>query len=489
MSRVWFAAVLAAGLVGLAFAQEVPKGAAVDSPDKKAEKPKGATVKVERGVIKSEVSLKGSFEAADAVEVQVKPEVWSSFSVVKAIEPGTVVKKGDVLIEFDPEKIDRAIRDGETDQRMADLQLRGTELDLPMAEKSTPLDLAAAERAYKQAKEDFEKWLNVDKKLAMDSAEMSLKSAQSNLDNQKEELKQLEKMYRTKDLTEETEEIILKRQRFQVEQAEHFLKLSKNRRDQALNVELPRREREMRDGQERAEIVYTRAMNTIPLSLEQKKLAVEKAKYERGRAKEKYENLRKDRALFTVTAPTDGVVYWGKCVMGSWTSSPSKLQKGGSVSGDEVFMTIVRPGGLMVRGNVDEKDSRLVAVGQAVRIATPAFPDSRLSGTVEKVGTVPVGGGYEVKVKVAANDVGAIAGMTALCKITAYEKKDALVLPAAVIQTDEDDDTKHYVWKAGAGGKPEKVTVKLGKRSGSKVEILGGLAEGDEVSPGKPSEK
>ena len=85
-------------------------------------------------------------------------------------------------------------------------------------------------------------------KLSIDSMEFSLRSSQQQLENQKEELKQLEKMYRSKDLTEETEEIILKRQRFAVEQSEHFLRLTKNRRDQVINVDLPRREREMKDG-------------------------------------------------------------------------------------------------------------------------------------------------------------------------------------------------------------------------------------------------
>lgn len=483
MSRIWFAALFAVGLVGLTFAQDAPKAS---DPDRKAptEKPKSPTIKVEKSALKSEVPLKGSLEASDVAEVLVKPEVWSSFVVLKAVEPGTAVKAGDVLVEFDPEKIDRAIRDMEADQRLADLTLRGAEMDLPLAERATPLDLASAERAFKQAKEDFEKWINIDKKLSIESTEMSLKSAQSNLDNQKEELKQLEKMYRTKDLTEETEEIILKRQRFQVEQAEHFFKLSKNRRDHALNVELARREKDLRDGLERAEIAYKKAMSAIPMGLEQKKLAVEKAKYERGRAKEKFENLRKDRQLFTVKAPADGVVYWGKCVLGAWSSTPTKLLKGGTVTGDDAFMTIIKPGGLFVRAQAEEKDVKSLAVGQPVRMSTPAFPDAKFAGVVEKVGTVPVGGGYEVRVKVGPTQLPIIPGMSAGMRVLAYEKKDALTLPNAVIQTDEDDD-RHYVWKSSAD-KAEKVYVKLGKRSGSKVEILEGLSLGDEVRPKKP---
>ena len=37
------------------------------------------------------------------------------------------------LVEFDPEKIDKALRDSETDQRLGDLALKMAELEYPLA--------------------------------------------------------------------------------------------------------------------------------------------------------------------------------------------------------------------------------------------------------------------------------------------------------------------------------------------------------------------
>src|SRR3954471_12984486 len=213
-------AVLAAAAAGLVLAGD----AASQMPDKKAPEKggaKGPTVKVESGPFKIEVTLKGVFESATMTEVSVKPEAWSGLAggmtVVRAVEPGASVKKGDVLLTLDTEKIDKAIRDQELDQQLADVALRQAELELPILERTTPLDLAAAERSKERVDEDLRKFLASDKPREVEMAHFQVRNSQNSLEYAEEELKQLQKMYR-KDLTEETEEIILKRQRNQVEQ-------------------------------------------------------------------------------------------------------------------------------------------------------------------------------------------------------------------------------------------------------------------------------
>jgi multidrug resistance efflux pump len=207
-------------------------------------------------------------------------------------------------------------------------------------------------------------------------------------------------MYR-KDLTEETEEIILKRQRNQVETAKFMLKMSENRRDQSLKVDLPRREQDMKDSAAKANIAWEKARTTNPLAVGQKRLALEKAKYERARGAEKLANLKQDRDLFTIKAPADGIVYYGRCVQGQWPAASglvSRLQKGGSIQADEVFMTIVRPWPMTVRASVDEKDRGLVTAGSACKVTPAALPDVKLAGKLERVSRVPVGGSFEAVV-------------------------------------------------------------------------------------------
>src|SRR5262249_25002586 len=162
-------------------------------------------VKVEEGLFQATVNLKGVFTATQMTEVVLRPEAWAQmpgqgFNVLTAVEPGTRVKKGDVIATVQTDKIDRAIRDLETEQQLAQVAIRLAEEELPVLEKSTPVEIATAERTKRQADEDLKKFLEVDRPLAEATAENAAKNAQHFLDYAKEELKQLQKMYRNKDL-------------------------------------------------------------------------------------------------------------------------------------------------------------------------------------------------------------------------------------------------------------------------------------------------
>ena len=98
-----------------------------------------------------------------------------------------------MLLTLDREKINRAIRDMEADQQLADLAIRLAELELPIAERSAPLDMAEAEQAKGRADEDLRKFLEVDRPLAVENAEFGVKNSAHRLNIAEEELKRTPK--------------------------------------------------------------------------------------------------------------------------------------------------------------------------------------------------------------------------------------------------------------------------------------------------------
>ncbi len=194
--------VIATGRATAPVQEKPPEKPAVKSKDEPAadkSSPAAPTiVKVEKGPFRVEVTLTGVFESAKMSEVAVKPKAWTMPLVVeRAVEPGTPVKQGDILIELDREKIDKAIQDAEVELSLGELALKHAAEELPVLERMLPIDLDAAERAKTQADEDLARFREIDRPNAEKVAQFSVKSAGESLEYAKEELRQLEKMYRS----------------------------------------------------------------------------------------------------------------------------------------------------------------------------------------------------------------------------------------------------------------------------------------------------
>ena len=171
---------LGAGLFGaLAMPSILPTRAApvqTDAPQKPAEKPtpkpddaaataspgknKPATTKVEKGPFKIEVVLSGVFEAQRMTEVSIRPKAWAMpLEVERAIELGTPVKKGDILVEFVRDKIDKLIDDTVVENTISDLALKLAEEELPLAREGVARRPGRRHAGQKSGRRGFEEIL------------------------------------------------------------------------------------------------------------------------------------------------------------------------------------------------------------------------------------------------------------------------------------------------------------------------------------------
>lgn len=332
---------LGVGLFGaFAFPSLLTRGAALqtgapqDSPEKRAGKlddalstaspgkSKPATVKAEKGAFKIEAVSNGIFEARRMTEVSIRPKAWAMpLQVEQAIELGRPVKKGDILVELVRDKIEKLIEDTVVENGVSELALKQAEEELPLLEKALPIELAAATRAKTQADDDLKRFFDIDKPDAERTVQFMVKQSGEYLEYAKEELRQLEKMYRSKDLTEETEEIILRRTRFQVASREHYLREAELQRDRKLKVELPRQEERARENAVKLAIDLEKARSLSPLNVSQKRLAAAKLKHDHSRLAAKLADLREDREAMLVHSPADGLVYFGRCDRGHWPAA------------------------------------------------------------------------------------------------------------------------------------------------------------------------
>jgi len=483
-------------------AAEPTAAAKPDAPDKKAAgSPPGETPpthKVKREVFKVELTAKGVFEAATTAEVVLRPEVWSNLEVVKAVEHGQAVKRGDLLIQCDLTKIDEEIADLRTKAALSALTLKQAEENLRMLDAATPLDLKIAERTQHNAEEDLARFLKIDRPMTEKLADYLVKMAAQSVEYEREELRQLEKMYKADDLTEETEEIVLKRQRNAVEAAEFFAERARALRDETLQVEVPRRKEALEQNSQRQDLLNAKAKVTLPAAVEQQRRELAKLKLERAKEEDRLKKLQADRESLTVRSPADGLAYYGRFVRGKWSGADTmaeSLRRGGSISKNAVVMTIVALRPMFIRATVAEGDLDKIRPGLSATVRPAAYPDLKLPGTVARVDSVPSApDSFDARIDVKL-DVGdrrfasLVPGMTCTATLLPYVDKRALVVPAKAVFEDDVDEDSRYVFVVGKDGKPQKRPVVVGKKGDDKVEIVRGLAEQEEVLLERPKEK
>ena len=316
-----------------------------------------ATQTVKKGLLKITLELDGVFEATAAQELAVRTDEWTALSVLRVAPHGAVVRKGDTILELDPEKLDRAIADAVADLEITRLTLRQNEEQLKLLEKTTTLDLEAGERAAKQAEEDRAYYVDVDRSFMLKSAEFNLKAAKESLEYNQEELRQLEKMYKADDITEETEAIVLKRARDTVEHCQFALETAQLTYNHTIKFAIPRKDYEVKESTTRKLQEWEKNKVVIPMELQRQRLETAKLQVQRSRAEERLKRLQDDRKELTVKSPADGIVYYGRITRGKTADSAAMadaLRVGGVIQPNQIVMTLVEPRPMCIRAAAPE---------------------------------------------------------------------------------------------------------------------------------------
>lgn len=462
---------------------------AQDGDDKSTvKKPASHTVKAEP--LRIELKLTGTFESSRTIELSLRPKAWSKLEVKHAVAHGMAVKKGDQLVELDLQDLERAIKSAEQTLALGKLGLEEALVALDAQRKTTPIELTAAERSAKNAKDDLDYFLKVERAQSIKSAERALKNSQYALEYTTEELNQLRQMYEADDLTEETEEIILKRAERSVESAQFSLESAKLRTARTLETILPRREVELVDSTKRESFNLARTVTTVAASLKKAEIGVEKQLIEHAQAEEHLVELQADyQVLSKIHSPIDGYVYFGRVQNGKWSGKgtfEAALQPGGAITPKQTFMTIVSPEVARVRTLVSEKDLFQVRAGVKGKGNATAFPDAKFNLKVDSVGRIPSAPGlFDCVIQLLEDPVDSVAaGMGCELALVTYEQPKALCVPAASVFSDDGDD-EQYVYVID-GDAHARRTIKTGRRSGERIEIVKGLKAGDEILVKKP---
>ena len=451
-----------------------------------------AETTVEAKPFRVEKTFYATLLPAKPLLVAIEPESWAEYTIEAIVPHGTSVKKGDVLVKFDRENIDKKLEDFRRAVKSRELSLASQELAFTKLEEETKIKLDAARRAERIAGEELAYFTKTGRKVQEEDVIDNLEGTKRRLEAAQEELKQLRMMYDADDLTEQTEEIILKRQEYAVKSSELALKHAELSTKRSLDVVLPRRADSLATDALSTAIELVKAEKNLPRDLESARLNLETARTAAAREKQDLADLEKDILLMEIKAEGDGIFYHGSLDEGRWTLGElaKSLTKGGKVPFFKPFASLVPANAEMsLVAHVDEATARTLAKQLKGNVTASGREDLPLTAAIDEIAMIPAADG-RYRVDLATNgtatakpqwpaELNLAAGMSFECRFVVHQKDASITVPVKALQPAVDGTWSVTVKTADGKGEPR--TITRGRVSGDKVEILSGLEGGQVV--------
>lgn len=158
-----------------------------------------------------------------------------------------------------------------------------------------------------------------------------------------------------------------------------------------------------------------------------------------------------------------------------------------------VLMVIADLSRMQALVEVDETDVVSVATGQPVQLTVDALPDTTFSGTVTRVGYMPVqkllsagetGINFQVTITIDSADARLRPGMTVHAEIITARLDSVLTVPIQAVGRRKVAGRETETVFIVRNGKAVLTPVRTGKASDTDIEILAGIKPGDEVVVG-----
>jgi hypothetical protein len=428
-------------------------------------------------------NLKATALPETVAPIRLDAKTWATFEIVSIATHGSAVKKGEPLIVFKTDAVDRKITDSKQALASTELQMEQAELDLATLEKTIPEQLQRMDRGAKIAAEELAYFQETRLKASEESADQGLKRQQQILASYQEELKQLLKMYEADDITEETEEIILKKQRDTVAYAEFALRMEILDHKRTQTVELPRELIALTEKRDDTALQFSKAKQDLPRSLELKKIELQKLKTSLQRQRDELADLDYDRKLFEINAPADGLFYHGSIENGAWVTGETikaLVPKGAVLVGKNFASFIPATSKLVIEAFASQSDAQAFDKGTKGFAILSGKDEILIPITLSKSSKIPTPQGTYPTTFTAEwpESLSPVAGQSLDLKIISHENEKAITVPSKAIELGV---TGWTIEIKLADGKTERRVITRGKSNNELTEILAGTEAGQVV--------
>jgi RND family efflux transporter MFP subunit len=457
--------------------------------------PETATVK--RTDIIQSIDISGNVDASQSKNLSLP----SSGKVLKSVEKGDFLKKGDVLIEIDNRKTKLLVSQAQENIKIAESSLALAKINyknaldanhiaIQVAQENNNLARQSAENAFKTLENT-----NGLGSTSIESAQTALTNAQNSynasINQAKTALDQANYQLSVAKNNNVTG-VTLSQYEAAAANAQASYNTAVNNATSSINSAaeaVASSEAQAKLNSESAEGAYKQALinqsvtywNTLS-SLEQAQKQIS-ATLESINSAQEQVNLAKinlDIASIelensVILMPFDGYVQTVNFKEGEYLSPG--LTAVSVISND-----------FLIKADVEETDIGKIKTGQDVDISLDAFPDEKIKGTVEKISPVSKNTAGVISFQITIKPLDAkpgilMFGLSANATIYTSKVENVLIIPSLAVF---EENNKNYVWMLNDKKEAVKVEVETGLSDLENTEIKSGLKEGDIILLSKP---
>ena len=471
-----------------------------------------ATAPVRRDDLDITVTEGGSLAAIRSQSI--KCEVEGQSRILKIVPEGSIVKKGQILVELDSADLRDRITQQEITLENAKSSYAQAASAYEIQRNQNESNTQAAALKVKFAALDLEKYVgevlteSISPEMALTEVALSedlraqalqkRMELQSDIDLAREEQKRAAtKVTWTRKLANkgyvtrtelEADELALTR-------AQVKLKLSKIALDVFCRYGFPRQVEQLHSDLREAQRELARVNAKATSEIAKAEATMNASKQTLDLQTSKLDKLREQFEKTTILAPQDGMVVYASSLAPSWRPSGTLIEEGATVRYRQDLISLPDTSGMKVEVNIHEAAIEKVKKGMPARITVDAFPDRPVAGKVTKVALLPDSPmrwlnpdikKYKTEVTLDENWEGLKPGMSAQVVILVAELDSVLVVPVQAVVEGDNGTRACYVLRAG---RSVETPVQVGLSNDRFAQITGGLELGQQVVLAPPHRK
>lgn len=448
----------------------------------------GPTAVVVRGPMTISIVEGGEIEAKTSTKIS-NDLPWTV--VIKKVVPeGTLVKRGDLIIEFECQELKNALNTQQLLVAQATSDYTGASESLALLKRQMDLTVRTDEQAVVDAEEALKCYVSAEAPLALQNALSDIDVADRDLALAKDKLTFKQDANKDPSLNQPYSLNEIRAEELTVNRLKLGLEKARSLKEMLVKFDTPKKVRQL-----------TIAVETAKLTMEKDRVeartsvataeALERAKKQTlDKGNEIMAERMSDIKKLAIYAEQDGLVVYA---LGNSRRRATDIviEAKEKIEPNTQLMIVPDMSTLQVRTKVYESMIEQVKKGQPAFIRLDAKPTMAIKGAVSDVSVLPDSSNWwnpEIKyfnviVKLDKEAVGLKPGMTTQVELVLATLPDnTLSVPIAALFSERDQS---FCWRV-RGSAVEKVNVKVGRLSDTRVQILEGLNEGDVLRLSQP---